>query len=97
MLKIIIPGCEFYDERTGEFIYYSQEELQLEHSLESVSKWESKWNKPFLSSSNKSVEEIIDYIRCMTITENVDPLAYERLTEHNIIDINSYIDAPMTG
>lgn len=97
MLKIIIPGCEFYDERTGEFIYYSQEELQLEHSLESVSKWESKWNKPFLSSSNKSVEEIIDYIRCMTITENVDPLAYERLTEHNIIDINSYIDAPMTA
>lgn len=97
MLKITIPAREFYNEETEEFMYYTKEELQLEHSLESVSKWESKWNKPFLSSSDKSVDEIIDYIRCMTITEVDDPEVYERLTEHNIRAINSYIDAPMTA
>lgn len=97
MLKIIIPKSEYYDERIEEFINYEAIELQLEHSLESVSAWESKWNKPFLSSKDKSVDEIIDYIRCMTLTEGVDPDAYERLTEHNIKAINSYIDAPMTA
>lgn len=97
MLKIVIPKSEYYDDHMEEFVYYDSIELQLEHSLESVSMWESKWNKPFLSSSDKTLEEIIDYIRCMTLTEDVDPNAYERLTEHNIKEINSYIDAPMTA
>lgn len=97
MLKLTIPKSEFYNERTEEFIYLDEVELQLEHSLESISKWESKWNKPFLSSTDKTVEEIIDYIRCMTLTENVELDAYERLTERNIKEINSYIDAPMTA
>lgn len=97
MLKIIIPSMEFYDEVKGEFIYFDEQSLELEHSLESISKWESKWNKPFLSSTDKTVDEIIDYVRCMTLTENVVNESYERLTEKNIKDINSYIDAPMTA
>ena len=63
MLKLVIPASEFYNEQTAEFVYYCETELQLEHSLESVSKWESKWNKPFLSSSDKTVDEILDYIK----------------------------------
>lgn len=97
MLEIIIPASEFYNEQTEEFIYNEEQKLLLEHSLESVSKWESKWNKPFLSSSDKSVDEIIDYIRCMTITKDVADDVYERLTDRNIRSINSYIDAPMTA
>jgi len=97
MLEIIIPASEFYNEQTGEFVYNEEQKLRLEHSLESVSKWESKWNKPFLSSSDKSVDEILDYIRCMTITKDVADDVYERLTDRNIRSINSYIDAPMTA
>lgn len=97
MLNIIIPELELFDERTSEFIYYGEEHLQMEHSLVSISKWECKWNKPFLSSSNKSVEEIIDYVRCMTITPDVKPEVFERLTEQNIKEINEYINAPMTA
>ena len=97
MLKITIPGKEFYDEQKEEFVYYGDTTLKLEHSLVSISKWEGKWCKPFLSSNDKSVEEIIDYIKCMTITQNVKSETYERLTEQNLKDINSYIDAPMTA
>lgn len=97
MLKIIVPGLEYYDEKENMFINYKDQTLQLEHSLVSISKWEAKWHKPFLSDKKKSPEEIIDYVRCMTITQNVSPDVYTRLTENNLIDINSYIENSMTA
>ena len=97
MLKIIIPGVEHYDEVNNEFITYKEQTLQLEHSLVSLSKWESKWHKPFLSNDNKTVEEIVDYVRCMTVTQNVKPETYNLLTEQNLKEINDYIENPMTA
>ena len=58
MLEITIPGLEYYDENNNEFIYYDAENVQLEHSLVSISKWEAKWCKPFLDGKNKTMEEI---------------------------------------
>lgn len=97
MLKITIPPGEQYDEVNNLFIVSKEQSLQLEHSLVSLSKWESKWCKPFLSKEEKSIEETLDYIRCMTVTQNVDPKAYAFLTDKNIDEINAYIDAPMTA
>lgn len=98
MLRITIPGIEKgWDETTQEFISVRQQELQLEHSLVSISKWESKWCKPFISTEEKTDVEIIDYIKCMTLTSNVKPEVYRCLTNENIEDINTYIDAPMTA
>lgn len=97
MLIITIPESEYYDESNEEFIIYKEQVLQLEHSLVSISKWESKWCKPFLSRDDKPAEEIIDYVRCMTITQNVAPDVYYRLTENNLTEINKYIDNPMTA
>lgn len=97
MLIITIPESEYYDESNEEFIIYKEQVLQLEHSLVSISKWESKWCKPFLSKEDKPAEEIIDYVRCMTITQNVAPDVYYRLTENNLMEINKYIDSPMTA
>lgn len=97
MLKITVPGLECYDEDNNEFVYYKDQVLQLEHSLVSISKWESKWHKPFLSEEDKTTEEIIDYIKCMTITQNVKEDVYNRLTSDNIKDINDYIENPMTA
>lgn len=97
MLKITIPGREMFNEKTHEFFYTKEYTLQLEHSLVSVSKWESKWNKPFLGKQAKTIEETIDYIRCMTITQNISPDVYNNLTQENIDEINKYIDAPMTA
>lgn len=97
MLIITIPESEYYDEVNEEFIIYKEQVLQLEHSLVSISKWESKWCKPFLSRDDKPAEEIIDYVRCMTITQNVAPDVYYRLTENNLTEINKYIDNPMTA
>lgn len=97
MLKIYVPSSELYDERTNRFITISGRELQLEHSLVSVSKWESKWKKPFLGNAAKNREETIDYIRCMTITQNVDPSVFLGLTNENIEAVNKYIDDPMTA
>lgn len=97
MLLLTIPPIEMFNEKTGEFVYSKETKISLEHSLVSLSKWESRWNKPFLSKDNKTLEETIDYIRCMTITQNVDPEVYFRLTDENINTINKYIESPMTA
>lgn len=98
MLKIFIPEAELFDSETSEFYYIKSQTLLLEHSLVSISKWESKWKKAFFNPiENKTLEETIDYVRCMTITKGVDPLVYKNLSPDAISQINAYIDDPMTA
>ena len=97
MLQITIPSRELWDESTNEFVITKEQILQLEHSLISISKWESKWQKAFLTKQEKTREETIDYIKCMTLNQNVDPNVYNYLTNDNIRQINAYIDSPMTA
>ena len=97
MLTITIPASEMFNEETNEFIQCKEVTLQLEHSLVSLSKWESKWKKAFLKKDDKTIEETLDYIKCMTITQNVKDETYNRLTRQNIQDINNYIEDPMTA
>lgn len=97
MLRITIPETEIYNEKTNEFIPIKEQTLQLEHSLVSLSKWESKWCKPFISTKDKTDEETIDYVRCMTMTQNVNPNVYLGLSSENIKQVNDYIAAPMTA
>lgn len=102
MLKIIVKPKELWDEINEEFITNNKETvLQLEHSLVSVSKWESKYCKPFYARDEKQAvktdEEILYYIKCMTITQNVGDEVYKSLSNENIKSIKDYIDAPMTA
>ena len=97
MLRITVPGNDLWDDKEERFIPVKSQTLQLEHSLISLSKWESKWHKPFLNKKDKTVEEVVDYIRCMTLTQNVDPNIYKCLTEDNIQEINEYIENPMSA
>lgn len=97
MLQITIPAVEQWDEQKQEFVTTKEQTLSLEHSLVSLSKWESKWCKPFLTKQEKTFEETLDYIKCMTITQNVDPEIYRYLTNENINEVNRYIEAPMTA
>lgn len=97
MLQIIVPGIEFWDEQKEEFVCTDPQLLELEHSLESISKWESRWNKAFISKRDKSYEETIDYIKCMTLTENVNPDVYTRLSKEHFSQVEKYISAPMTA
>lgn len=97
MLTITFPEEEKWDEDLQEFIYYKSQSINLEHSLVSLARWESKWNKPFLTKDPKTYEESIDYFKCMTITPNVDPDIWKRVTAEQVKQINDYIDAPMTA
>ena len=99
MLTIFIPPVDNWDEAREEFVSFPGKKLQLEHSLVSLAKWESIWQKPFLSLTKtpKTYEETISYIRCMTITQNVDPTVYRYLSNDNLEEINKYIEAPMTA
>lgn len=98
MLHITIPETELFDELRQEFIYVSKPTtLALEHSLVSISKWESKWKKPYLTDEEKTLEETIDYVRCMTITQNVDPNVYYAMTVQNLKDIEEYINDSHTA
>lgn len=97
MLTISIPEGEFFDEINEEFIYTKAQNLTLEHSLLSLSKWEAKWKKAFLGNGEKTAEEMLDYIRCMTINKNVEDSAYYSLSPKDIKRINDYIDDTMTA
>lgn len=96
MLKITIPAAEFFDESTYCFITTKETTLTLEHSLVSISKWESETEKPFIGRK-LTREETIQYIRCMTITQNVDPLVYESIPDRIINNISNYIDQKQTA
>lgn len=97
MLTITVPAVEQYDEVKNEFFTQKSCTLKLEHSLVSLSKWESKWCKPFLSKEPKTIPESIDYIKCMTITQNVDPDVYAHLPNSVMDKVNNYIAQPMTA
>lgn len=97
MLTIVIEPVELFNQITSTFTKTKRYELVLEHSLVSISKWESKWKKPFISVAPKTVEESVDYIRCMTITQNVPDEAYEYLSQSVVDQVTAYIDDPMTA
>lgn len=95
-IKIKIPSQEFYDEKKGEFFNVRETELTLEHSLYSLSKWESKWHIPYMTSE-KTNEQALDYLRCMTITQNVDPEIYKYIPDTELLRIKAYTEDPMTA
>lgn len=98
MLQLtVVLSPEGWDEEKEEFIEPKTVILKLEHSLISLSKWESKWCKPFLSQKELTTEETLDYIRFMTISPNVSPDVYAHLTKENVDEIVNYIKAPMTA
>lgn len=97
MLQIHVPAEELWNEKKEEFVTGPDTIISLEHSLISISKWESKWHKPFLGKESPKGDELMDYIKCMTITPNVKDEVYDRLTKENIDDILNYINDPMTG
>ena len=98
MLSITIPAQEYFDEVNEEFVTVKKEQIiQLEHSLVSISKWESKWKKPFLDKKEKTTEETLDYIKCMTITQNIDDKSYLTLNKKQLTDISNYISDSMTA
>lgn len=97
MLSITVTLSEQWNEITQEFTPLKVVTLEMEHSLVSLSDWESKHCKPFLSKDEKTIEETLDYIKFMTLTPNVDPEVYNHLSKENIEAINEYISRPMTA
>lgn len=97
MKTIIVHPPEKWDEAKEEFVYGDPFSLRLEHSLVSISKWESTWKKPFLTDTPRTNLEALDYVRCMTLNEDVDPIWYTRLSDENLSDIKQYIEDEMTA
>jgi len=96
-LHILIPKKEVFDQSANEFIEIKETDLVLEHSLLSISKWESKWHRPYLSKDEKTSEQAMDYIRCMTLNKSLDGNVYRGLTRSNLEAIAEYIKDPMTA
>lgn len=97
MLTITVPLAEGFSDEKQEFVVTDSFELELEHSLVSLSKWESRHEKPFLSKHEKTPEESIAYLKDMCLTENVPDEIWEKLSQKNLSDINAHINAKMTA
>lgn len=97
MLQLFIPKSQYWDEKKEEFVYIGKDiTLKLEHSLISISKWESKWHVPFFET-DMTKEMAISYIECMTLNPDVDASVYSRITTEHVKLIKDYIQDPMTA
>lgn len=97
MLEITIPKAEWWDESKEEFVQFPETTVRLEHSLVSISKWESIHCRAFISKKPKTIEEQLDYIKCMCLDSHVDSTIFDRLTTQNFNEISEYINRPMTA
>lgn len=97
MLTVTIPESEIFDPKDETFYTTKKVQLSLEHSLVSISKWEAKHCKPFLTDASKTEEEILDYIKCMTLNQNVDADTYKCIPANILLQIKQYIESPMTA
>jgi hypothetical protein len=97
MLEIKVGGQELFDEETETFFTDPVIELQLEHSLVSLSKWESKWETPFLDTSKKSTEQVLDYVIQMIVSPEPAPEVLPEIADEALLRINEYINAKMTA
>lgn len=97
MLKLVISAKELYDSKTNEFKTTQEKVICLEHSLVSVAKWESKWHIPFFSKKEKTQEQLLDYIKCMTLTQNVEDEIYYSIDDKEMLKIKEYMEDPMTA
>lgn len=94
MLKLVVLGDEYYNEETEEFETVGDVQLELEHSLISLSKWESKYQKPFLTQTPKTSEEIYYYLEAMLLSPIFPEGIFQKLSQKNIEEINAYIESP---
>lgn len=97
MLQLSVTMSESFNEVTSEFLSVDVVVIELEHSLVSLSKWESNFERPFIASRDKTPEEILWYVKAMTTTPNVPPEVFQNLSQKNVDEINAYINAKMTA
>lgn len=97
MLKIIVQGQELFNEATNEFTVVDGIELEFEHSLLALSKWESIYEKPFLGPDEKTNEELIGYMKAMLVTPGVSSEVFSLVSPENILEIQRYIDSKQSA
>lgn len=96
-IKLVIKANEFWDFNKEEFINTEDTIIHIEHSLAAIAKWEGRWKKSFFSNTALTGDELLDYIRCMTIEEDIPSYVYMSLSQENLETIKSYLEDPMTA
>lgn len=96
MLQLRVVLEESFNEETEEFVEKTHV-LRLEHSLVSLSKWEERFEKPFLSTDDKTTEEIFAYVQMMDLDVDTPPIVFLKLSPMDYEAINEHINAKKTA
>lgn len=97
MLEIRVTLEEGFDEESSKFVAASSFTVRLEHSLSSVSKWESVWEEPFLGKKEKTQKQTVSYIEMMILQDKLPPGVFQKLIAHHLEEIMNYVSADMTA
>lgn len=97
MLTIVVSAVESFDDSKQQFVSEGGTTLELEHSLVSLSKWESQHEKPFLGKEEKTAEEVVSYVKAMTLTPNVPAEIFQQLDQEHFEAINAYIESKQSA
>jgi len=97
MLRLTVVTEEGFDDESQRFVPAATFDLELEHSLVSLSKWESRFEKPFLTSKDKSPEELLAYLEMMCLTTEIPPEVFPKFSRDNLDELNKYINSRQTA
>lgn len=97
MLRLKVVTDEGFNDETQQFVDVMSFDLELEHSLVSLSKWEEIWEVPFLGNQEKTKEQTLSYIMCMDLLGNFTQEIFPHLKADQFLQITEYIDAKKTA
>lgn len=97
MLTLVIREPDLWDEEKAQFVLGKEHRYRLEHSLISISNWETEFERSFFNEPPTTWEEQIAYVKAMTIKPELTDEMAKYITAADLVAVNEYINKKKSG